>query len=103
MTMYRQGDVMLRRAATIPVGNTKTLDRATIALGEVTGHAHILTGDLEETVIRDADLERRFIRVLGDGGVLTHEEHATIQIPPGDYDVVRQREYAEDDLRFVAD
>lgn len=103
MNTYRQGDVLLRRVNAIPTGEQRTLDKVTLALGEVTGHAHVLTGDLEETVVRDPDLERRFLRVLGDGGVLTHEEHATIQIPPGDYEVVRQREYEEEGLRWVAD
>ena len=34
---------------------------------------------------------------------LTHEEHDTITIPPGKYQIRRQREYDEKEIRFVED
>lgn len=53
-------------------------------------------------------------RLLGDaeeapatrtapGVALRHEEHAPIPLPPGDYQVIRQREYDPEKSRLVAD
>lgn len=100
---YRQGDVALRRIHVMPTTSpAKRFTRVVLALGEVTGHAHVLSApEIEE--LHDPDLERRFLRVLGEGGLLTHEEHGTITIPPGDYEVIRQREYSPESTRFVAD
>ena len=34
---------------------------------------------------------------------LQHDEHATINLPPGSYIVRRQREYSPEEIRRVAD
>jgi len=34
---------------------------------------------------------------------LTHEEHATLLVPPGTYEVRRAREYTPEAIRSVAD
>ena len=53
---------------------------------------------------RTVETERMFLRVLEEAGVeVTHEEHATLTIPPGDYEVKRQREYTPEEIRRVAD
>jgi hypothetical protein len=45
-----------------------------------------------------------FMRVSGHAPVaLEHEDHDTIMIPPGTYQVVRQREYSPGAVRYVAD
>lgn len=104
---FRQGDVALSPVQSIPAtARSKRATRVVLALGEVTGHAHVLSAPALEELFdrpRNAELERRFVRVLAEGGVLTHEEHGTIAIPPGDYEVIRQREYAPESTRFVAD
>lgn len=106
--IYRQGDVMIRRRAhnRIPeTAQTVARDRGRIVLayGEVTGHAHAIA-DREAELYHDVETERRFLQVLAEGGVdLVHEEHATITIPPGEYEVIRQREYAPEAVRNVAD
>lgn len=93
-TQYRQGDVLLQQVAAIPDGATHVpvpTGRAVLALGELTGHAHVLTsvdGALGESHTAD----QRFV-TLSAGGVLTHEEHAVIAVAAGTYEVVRQREY----------
>lgn len=101
-TMYRQGDIMLVRVAQLPKGKKKTRwgRKHVIALGEVTGHSHVLEG--RSTIVED-ELEQRFVAVLSDGGVLTHQEHGTIDIPPGTYKIERQREYSPEEIRNVAD
>lgn len=106
MNLYRQGDVMIAQVEEIPAGlNPVPLDngRVILAYGEVTGHAHAVVGDVELFAPDDvAELEERFMRVEQEAKVV-HEEHGTITLPPGDYRVQRQREYAPEAPVWVAD
>jgi len=105
MEFYRHGDVILI-SRSIPDGATRRgLGRVVLAEGGVTGHAHVVDSDEAElwTVPDEAaeertvETERVFLRVLAEGGVsLVHEEHATLLIPPGDYEVRRQREWNDE-------
>ena len=64
--------------------------RLVLAEGEATGHAHaIAEPDAREFRVGD----ERFVLVRS-AAQLIHEEHATIDLPPGAYRVVIQREYA---------
>lgn len=101
----RQGDVLLVPVPSIPEGarRVKRRDgRIIVAAGEATGHAH-------EIAAVGADLlasspEELYLRILVEGGVeLTHEEHAAILVPPGNYRVARQREYVPRSIRPVVD
>lgn len=41
---------------------------------------------------------------VGDAGVsIVHEEHGPIELPTGNYEVVRQREYSPEEVRNVFD
>jgi hypothetical protein len=105
--MFRQGDVLVvstdktpDRLQSVPLEN----GRLVLAYGEVTGHAHVVTGEAELFAPADvAELEERFLRVECEGAQVVHDEHATITLPPGDYRVLRQREYAPEATRLVAD
>jgi hypothetical protein len=66
-----------------------TATRVVIAEGEKTGHAHAIVGDDVELYEREGTL---FVSV-SYGAHIEHEEHATLELPPGTYEVVRQREY----------
>lgn len=105
MTMFRQGDVLLIATDQTPEGPEIPRDRRrriVLAYGEATGHAHAIAD--RGAVLRGVDLERRFLEVLADGGVtLSHEEHDPIRVPRGTYRVVRQREWASEGVRWVAD
>ncbi len=59
------------------------------------------TGDAD-LLADTAELDRRFLRIVSDV-VLTHEEHDPIPLPPGLYQVVRQREYERGESRMVED
>ena len=103
--MYRQGDVLIVPVKSLP----KTLEpvdreqgRVVLAHGEVTGHAHAIK-DRNAALFRDPKLAAIFMHVSGDPVALEHEEHATITIPPGNYRVIRQREYSPEAIRNVAD
>lgn len=104
MRIYRQGDVLIVAVDNIPKGLKEVpreAGRIVLAHGEATGHAHAITG---EATLYGTDLENRFLEVLADGGVeLIHEEHATIALPRGMYQLIRQREYTPEADRWVAD
>jgi hypothetical protein len=122
MKMFRQGDVLL---VGIPPAKAKQLKggkdirekgRAILAHGEATGHAHVVlsgkeTGrgkgsvDWVERPTGDGEWAEAvgLLRVKGRAAELRHDEHATIVLPRGTYRVVRQREYAPDEIRRVAD
>lgn len=88
--MIRQGDVLLAPVRSIPDGAQPAPDqrRARIlAYGEKTGHMHVLTnGDVY------AHGGRRFLK-LDEPAHLRHDEHAMVDVPPGLYEVVQQRQY----------
>ena len=104
---YRQGDVLLLPCAGIPAGARPEAPedgRVVLARGEVTRHAHVM-GAERVCHFRDDGTGRGYVRVEGDApAALTHEEHEALMVPPGDYRVVRQREYQPRSLpRAVAD
>jgi len=93
--MYRHGDVLIVKTSEIR-GKPKKLDHLIVMEGEITGHHHRLVGDV--VLYEDLQFE------VNSPAELTHEEHNTIQIPPGTYEVVRQREFDETEMtRFVRD
>lgn len=101
----RQGDVLLRRIDRIPDGLQEVPrenGRLVLAHGEVTGHAHVIEGDATFLAADVAELERAFVRIEEESE-LVHDEHSTITLPPGDYEVRRQREYAPEAPQWVAD
>jgi hypothetical protein len=101
--MFRQGDVLLVPVDEIPEGVKQVRrdrGRVVLAYGEVTGHAHALEEPDAELLVLE---ERRFLRVPS-GAELRHEEHSTIEVVPGLYEVVIQREYDdEEEWRQVLD
>ncbi|MFE4176782.1 hypothetical protein ACFRR7_32860 [Streptomyces sp. NPDC056909] len=112
--MFRQGDVLivpveeetvpsyLVDAAGVSGEPRDARGRLVLALGEVTGHAHAVTGP--GRLIREAaDMAGPMYLHLPDGGRVVHEEHAAIPLPKGWFRVVRQREYLPGAVRVVAD
>lgn len=91
-TTYRQGDILfISKDEPIHTDETAT-GSLEIAQGEVTGHAHVLHAG---AIGFDTDREKRVSRLdLPQGGTIRHDEHAPIDLPPGSYEVRRQREYA---------
>jgi hypothetical protein len=104
--MYRQGDVLIIPVASIPKSVepvARENGRVVLAHGEATGHAHAIR-DQRAALFRDPELMAVFMHVGGDSAVaLEHDEHDTIEIPAGDYRVIRQREYSPEAIRNVAD
>ena len=103
LPLMRQGDVGLQRVSSMPDGMKEIpLDkgRVILAYGEVTGHAHAIA-DTPKAKLWDAGAER-FLQVL-EHTSLRHEEHAPIDLEPGIYQVIQQREYSPEEIRRVAD
>ena len=100
MELYRHGDVFLIREPLPPdAGVMPRTGDVILAEGEVTGHAHRIA----DPEVRMWSLgDQRYITVPR-GASLTHEEHATIPLPPGDYKVVIQRVYTPTAPRNVVD
>jgi hypothetical protein len=98
--MYRHGDVLLIRRDDEPSPQpTETeTDEAEIVVaeGEATGHAHRVRG-LGATITRTSSdrIEGRIRLALPAGGVISHEEHATLVLEPGVYEVRHQQTYTQ--------
>jgi hypothetical protein len=87
--LYRQGDVLFKKVDGLPKKKRK-LDTDIIVRGEATGHAHrIQNGSLFSSWDRGP---HQFIKAYKDTKIV-HEEHETIELEPGIYEVIRQREY----------
>lgn len=124
--MIRQGDILLIPVQVAPgadLGNASQTGEVIVAHGEATGHRHRipqraalydLPGDTLSARVEHARKLLRDLPPLDDAAMpigvvrvegrqqLVHEEHGAIPIE-GDYLAVRQREYAPDELRMVAD
>lgn len=114
--MYRQGDVLLVKVEELPKKARKS--KTDIVLrGEATGHAHRLVdgtiyrfrGEITRGEAAGGShvvtwLEQMFVTAK-KGTSLVHDEHDPIQIEPGVYEVIRQREFdgVERDPRLVVD
>ena len=104
--MYRQGDVLIVPVQSLPK-ELEAIERESgsvvLAHGEVTGHAHKIK-DERAALFRDLKLAAIFMHVSGNDTVaLEHDEHDTIHLPPGNYQIIRQREYSPEAIRNVAD
>jgi hypothetical protein len=101
--IYRQGDVLFKEVRAIPRAQ-QPRKRATghILEGEATGHIHRVA-DLDAAEVLEVG-EGLFLNVTAEGGVsIVHEEHDTLTLPSGNYEVVRQREYSPEEIRNVED
>lgn len=118
MEVIRHGDVILRKVTIDPAaqkkGRKETKKRQVLALGEITGHKHVLNGSMLEvlnmdrqamrsaTMLRADELfapsggEVALVRTDADDVVLSHEEHGPVKLPktkPNEYWLVTgQRE-----------
>ena len=108
MNTYRQGDVLLIQIglhvvplSSHPVSRDEK-NRIVLALGEATGHAHVIEDETAEMVQSGfSPNSTRFIKAP-EGATVTHEEHAPVTLPPGAYEIRMQREATPaDDRRTI--
>ena len=88
---FRQGDVLLLAVQGLPDGADpeRRSGRIVLAEGEATGHAHAIA----EPDARAFTHEGQRYLLTKSIAQLVHEEHAPIEVPPGTWRVVIQREY----------
>ncbi len=100
---YRQGDVFLVKVDSLPQGaKAETVgDSVVLAYGETTGHSHRLNTKIDGLTMY-AWKDDKLVE-LRQPGELVHEEHDPINLAPGFYKVVIQREYTPERIRRVID
>ena len=102
--LMRQGDVLIIPIKAIPKSAKLAKPdngRVILAYGEATGHAHAI---LERASMwEDIAAGRNFLSVAEGGADVVHEEHSTIKLDAGLYEVRRQREYSPEAIRNVSD
>jgi len=114
--MAAQGDFLILRVKSIPDGvvpvppeNGKII----IAHSE-TGHNHVMEATRAEafevpadkTDTQNVDLYKMFLLVKEDAQIdhlRSYDTHETIMVPPGTYEIRRQREYTAEGFRRAAD
>ena len=101
--LVRQGDLLLVPVAALPEHASKLgSGRLVLLRGEATGHAHVVDDECASLHGRGA---LRYLQVDGErAAMLVHEEHDSLPLQPGAYEVRRQREYVpQRRSRWVAD
>ena len=102
MEPIRQGDVYLKPCDKIPAG-AKEIEpingRLVLAEGEATGHAHTIEADCATLF----GVDESMVVVVDKPTTLDHQEHGALEVAPGQYWVVGQREYAPEAIRRVLD
>ena len=89
---YRQGDLLFVKAENMPKGIFRSKD-SVILRGEATGHSHkLVNGVVFKSFLFMRRTEEIWVKVGEDGRVI-HEEHKTLELPTGVYQVIRQREF----------
>lgn len=106
-TQLHQGDVGLFRVKSVPKGAAEVpreQGKIILAHGEVTGHCHAV--DVDASVARlfeTSGVKERFLEVK-EPCELTHQEHETLTLEPGVYQVRIHREFDwMEGVRRVAD
>ncbi len=101
MKKYRQGDCLLIEVNSFPKGLVKKDN--TIAEGEATGHFHKFPSSKVEVFKNSTG--QQYIQVNEPVAELVHQEHDTMQLPQGKYQLVIQREFdvVEEVTRQVLD
>lgn len=87
--IYRHGDLFFRPVKNIEGVEVEHRGSFVLAEGETTGHKHVITAERMEIV--QAPNGRCYLE-LGSEARVSHEEHKTIVIPPGKYEVGHEQE-----------
>lgn len=85
-----QGDVLVRKLDSLP-DNSQSTNERTVAWGEVTGHHHTVTGDVDAYrlpngiafVVEEGHEAYLVHSARNDPDPLIFEDHETLVMPPG--------------------
>ncbi len=99
---YRHGDVFLEETSEEIKKDLKKSSSNKIALGEATGHAHLL--ERSGTVFTNKTQPNwGNMLAIPVETPLSHEEHKTIVLPPSIYRVIHQRTFSKVGIHKVQD
>lgn len=112
--IMRQGDVLLvpitkspiNYATPTPSDRVRGDGSVVLAFGEVTGHAHVANGPgVELEIGRDRQWSGQQFEVLAVNAdtTITHEEHGTLPLRKGMWQIIHQREYSPEAITRVYD
>lgn len=115
MKQFRQGDIFLKEILSLPPleeniifsSENNILNKnikegeIILAYGESTGHKHAFYN--QNAFLFKEKNGNRFFLIVKNESHLEHEEHDTIILPIGNYEVIRQREYTPKEIRRVTD
>lgn len=110
MNQYRQGDVFLQKVEETPeleekrytsIDGKELENSVILAYGETTGHKHAIYNS--NSFLAKEKNGNRFFLIVVKENKLEHEEHDTIKLPVGKYEVIGQRVYSPGEIRRVAD
>lgn len=107
--LYRHGDLIFKKLESLPenlVEKKLTKDNSfVLALGEVTGHKHVMVAEQEKDMRIFQDKQGRYILEVKAPTKLSHEEHRTLTFEPGIYEMSNEREhdYFKQEERQVID
>lgn len=96
---YRHGDVLIIPCSPNEVRGEEQ-KKLVLALGEITGHSHQITRG--KAMLFKFD-KKMYLRVQSKIACLTHEEHKTLKIPQGDYEIKIQQDYTPEGWKRVQD
>ena len=95
MNQFYQGDVGIKELRQLPpeaIKQKPLKGPLVLELGESTGHSHQIADPVEKVNLY-LEGTRRFLEVCY-AVPLTHEEHDTIVLEPGIYEITRQRQWS---------
>lgn len=105
--IYRHGDLVFTQVNELPkfLSKLKNADSVVLALGEVTGHKHVMRAEKKEDMEIYKDSQGRFVLSIKAPTKLSHEEHSTLVFQPGIYvmDNEREHDYFDQSSKEVLD
>ena len=92
--IYRHGDLSFRpfEGSTEELIEVQHQGSFILALGEHTGHKHVITAE-PETMRIFQDIDGNYVLEVTSGAKLTHEEHKPISFAPGKYLMRQEQEF----------
>jgi hypothetical protein len=110
--MAAQGDFIIFRIPALPenLEQVAPLNGVHVVAHSETGHNHVLEAEhvtaYKPAGVKDVDLYKMFFSVEAPAQIThlrSHDTHEALLVPPGTYEVRRQREYVADGFRKAAD
>lgn len=92
MKIYRQGDIKIKSIQQADISNLKRKDDLVLAEGEMTGHSHRITSG-QVKLYWNQEVGGTMILDVIEPAELYHEEHESIKLPPGKYEISKQVEW----------